>query len=103
MAFAAFRIWNYERQRESSGEDLVRSEDTADNAPLSESTPEFWTDMALKSIVAAAAVKYGELLFDFPFEPNTAAVGAFVAVPTMANILKWASRSQTKESNEVFS
>lgn len=44
--------------------------------------------------VAAYAIKYGELLFDFPFDANVYAGLAFIFIPSMLNAFKWYKRSK---------
>ena len=44
--------------------------------------------------LAAYAIKYGELLFDFPFGASPVAGLAFIFIPSMLNTFKWYKRSQ---------
>jgi hypothetical protein len=39
-------------------------------------------------------VKYGEVWFDFPFQPELDVALAFIFLPTMLNAFKWYKRSQ---------
>jgi hypothetical protein len=88
MAFAAYRIYAYEKSRTDG--DAVQP---LPQSPLEESDNKFLLDMLAKSLLASLVVKYGELAFDFPFEAGSATAAAFVALPTLANVLKWQSRS----------
>ncbi|KAL7486694.1 hypothetical protein ACHAW6_012286 [Cyclotella cf. meneghiniana] len=44
--------------------------------------------------VASYIVKYGELWFEFPFEPELNIALAFIVVPSLLNAFKWYKRSQ---------
>jgi len=44
--------------------------------------------------ILSYAVKYGELLVDFPFEPSLGLGVTFVALPSALNAFKWYKRSQ---------
>lgn len=68
-------------------------------AELSESTYEFWFQTFVKSVIAAAVVKYGELLLDVPFEPYQSEIAvALIVIPTLLNVFKWYSRSNDAPS-----
>lgn len=104
MAYAAYRIYRYAKEVEStfseSSEQIIA---TPTLKPLEESNTAFVSDMFLKSLVVAFAVKYGELLIDLPFNPTGMAAASIIALPTALNIAKWAQRSQAdKASASLF-
>lgn len=45
--------------------------------------------LALVSVAASTAVKYGSLLVDFPFEPSLCLAFAIIFIPTGLNCAKW--------------
>ena len=91
MAFAAYRIYSYAKEVEST----VSQIPNPTPKPLEESNIAFALDMFVKSLSVAFVVKYGELLIDLPFNPTNFAAGSIIALPTALNIAKWAKRSQT--------
>lgn len=44
--------------------------------------------------LGAGLVKWGELFFDFPFEPSYATAMTLILAPTVFNAYKWAERSR---------
>ena len=44
--------------------------------------------------VASYAIKYGELLFDFPFDANVFLAFSVIGIPSALNAFKWYKRSQ---------
>ena len=44
--------------------------------------------------VASYVLKYGELLFDFPFDASISLGFAFIVIPSCLNAFKWYKRSQ---------
>jgi len=56
------------------------------------------------SLAASYLVKYGELFRPFPFEDQGAPTKAllFILVPTVLNVLKWASRSANPAKSSAF-
>ena len=90
MAIAAYRIFAFEKNRSTDTDESTMS---AANPPVDESDNKFLIDMFVKSLIASLVVKYGELVFDFPFETNSIIAAAFVFIPTAANIVKWQRRS----------
>lgn len=106
LALAAYRISKFE-PGVTDGD--VSSETPSSGRvakPLEESDAAFVVDMALRSVLVAVAVKYGELAFDLPFEQNPSIAAALIiALGTSVNVLKWVSRSQEQEqaSPAVFS
>ena len=103
LALAAYRISKFE----SGVADGDVSSGTPSSGrvakPLEESDAAFVVDMALRSVLVAVAVKYGELAFDLPFEqnPSIAAV-LIIALGTSVNVLKWVNRSQEQAPPAVF-
>lgn len=51
--------------------------------PLPQSNFQFSTELVVKSVAAAAVVKYGELFFDFPFSASDQLALAMVTVPEL--------------------
>jgi hypothetical protein len=93
MAFAAYRIYQYAKDNQMKP--ATEGEESYPNPfPLQESNQSFAIETIVKSIVAAIAVKYGELYFDFPFNPNLLVATSLIGVPTMANVAKWTARSK---------
>lgn len=92
MAFAAYRIYAFEKDKQSPSSSA--SQEGANALPLPETNNQFLSDLLVKSLLLSLLVKYGELGFDFPFEASSLVASAFVVVPTLANINKWWGRSR---------
>jgi len=117
-AFAAYRIaisngWkvpeflsSYIEASSMEGEHLLPPNSKADESAsligfedLGEALSEdndytFLIKLFLGCAGASYLLKYGELLFDFPFDANISLGFAFIAVPSILNALKWYKRSQ---------
>jgi len=89
LALAAYRVSSYDGPVQPA----------ASPKPLEDSDAAFLADMTLRTLAVAAAVKYGELALDLPFEkdPSAAAAGIIIA-GTAANVAKWQSRSREQEA-----
>ena len=68
---------------------------------LQDSEGTFWMNIIVKSIALAVVVKYGELLFEFPFHPALLPALLLVAVPTLSNVIKWSTRSKNEYTREL--
>lgn len=114
MALAAYRIFKYEDDLKSASAmqpDILSNDANIDLqvstieeganklVPLQEGDITFTTDIFIKSLVVAVAVKYGELWVDFPFDPSAPVAAAIIALPTVTNILKWAERSRSERED----
>jgi hypothetical protein len=120
LAFAAYRIYAYGKEQGASAlvaasaiegqavdrqeaqsqqtqsqqtQSQPQSDSQSQSLLLEESDAAFNTDMLLKSLLVAVVVKYGEVFFDVPFEARTGDALAIIFIPTLLNVLKWASRS----------
>ena len=62
-----------------------------------ENSKEFWFNLFVKCMIAAAVVKYGELYLGFPFElpPSTMIAASLITIPTIINVLKWNERKES--------
>jgi Protein of unknown function (DUF2499)/Protein of unknown function (DUF3593) len=73
---------------------LVGFEDLGD-ALQADSDFSFLIKLFVGCAIFSYAIKYGELAFDFPFDPhNSATALAFILLPTMLNTYKWYQRSK---------
>lgn len=121
LALAAYRIYDYERTKAQTGASLITHDGSATAAPPEESTAtavtgftatssvssaapventkEFWAGVLVKSCIAAAVVKYGELFLSVPFDESTSGTSAalMILVPTLLNIGKWYQKSQSDD------
>ena len=114
LAIAAYQIYTYGKENGvalGTGEDVQAAEpQLVDNktipsflpgfGALEETNLIFCRDMLFKSVLVAVVVKYGELFFDAPFNPQPQDALALIIVPTLFNIRKWASRSASDPSAE---
>jgi hypothetical protein len=99
MAFAAYRIYDYEKNKELKKSVLV---------PLEKSDKEFGIELLVTSFIIATAVKYGELLVDFPFNPTSYVAASLIIGGTSFNSLQWIKRSldikeEEKEDSIIIS
>jgi len=85
MAFAAYRIAG------NSDNDEFKVSETAKDSAFEENS--MWIETVMWTVVLSVVVKYGELMFDIPFDPNYSAAAVMVLVPTAVNALKWSARS----------
>jgi len=92
MAFAAYRIYEYEKNNPIKKGQLL---------PLDKSDKDFVAELLLNSFVIAMIVKYGELLIDFPFNPTTSVAAGIIISGTILNSSKYFKRSIEKEENGV--
>ena len=90
MAFAAYRIYEYEKNNPIKKGQLL---------PLDKSDKEFVIELLLNSFVIAVLVKYGELLIDFPFNPTTSVAAGMIISGTILNSSNYFKRSFEKEEN----
>eukprot|EP00550_Attheya_septentrionalis_P010396 CAMPEP_0198281734 /NCGR_PEP_ID=MMETSP1449-20131203/1623_1 /TAXON_ID=420275 /ORGANISM="Attheya septentrionalis, Strain CCMP2084" /LENGTH=493 /DNA_ID=CAMNT_0043977637 /DNA_START=222 /DNA_END=1700 /DNA_ORIENTATION=+ len=81
-----------ETPREESAS-LVGFEDLGD-ALAADNDYSFLLKLFFGSALASYAIKYGELLFDFPFNPDVYLSFAVVGVPSALNAFKWYKRSK---------
>jgi len=72
---------------------LIGFEDLGD-ALANDNDYTFIIKLFLGCAVASYIVKYGEILFDFPFESNIVLSLLVILVPTILNAFKWYKRSQ---------
>lgn len=72
---------------------LVGFEDLGD-ALADDNDYSFLLKLFFGCAVASYAIKYGELLFGFPFDANVYLGIAVITVPTALNVFKWYKRSQ---------
>ena len=117
LALAAYQIYSYGKENEVIGviggsveESQVSEPQLADSKiiptflpgfkALDETNIIFCRDMFFKSVLVAVVVKYGELFFDAPFNPQPQDALALIIIPTLFNIRKWASRSASDPSSE---
>jgi len=64
----------------------------------------FVAKIGVLSFALGAAIKYGELAFDLPFQEGTAplvAALALIGAPTLLNISKWATLSRAEAAEEA--
>ena len=91
MAFAAYRVFEYEnkRQNQAQSAELDKVEETSSTVlsttipPLEESNKDLGIKILITSLVASVAVKYGELFFDFAFDPAWYNALSIIAVSTI--------------------
>jgi hypothetical protein len=99
LALATYQIYSYGKENKSTVKSEADSElevgYSADFKPLEETNIDFGKDMFFKSLLVAFVVKYGELFFDAPFNPQPQDALALIVIPTLLNVGKWASRSKT--------
>ena len=98
MAFAAFRIFDYANQQQTAGGAESGDNETAPNAiapadsasrvlgapPLAESNRELGLKILITSVIGSLLVKYGELLLDFPFDPQWYSPLLIITASTLA-------------------
>jgi hypothetical protein len=72
---------------------LVGFEDLGD-ALAADNDYSFLLKLFFGSALASYAIKYGELLFDFPFTPDVYLSFAVVLIPSLLNAFKWYKRSK---------
>lgn len=96
MAFAAYRIWDYGKNNK-----LLTSKAEALDTEHEVETEEFtdpkilFTNLLLKSLILAAIIKYGELIFKFPFDlQNNEMALMLIFIPTISILVKWGLRSR---------
>jgi hypothetical protein len=98
LALATYQIYSYGKENESAAKSEADSElsinYSANFKPLEETNADFGKDMFFKSLLVAFVVKYGELFFDAPFNPQPQDALALIVIPTLLNVGKWASRSK---------
>lgn len=101
MAAAAFRIFKGGATAQSSAAGgsvpLVGFEDLGESLE-SDSNTAFLTKVFVLSAIGSAAVKWGSLYIDQPFEPSLAVALALIFVPTGLNMMKWIVRSRSSSS-----
>ena len=91
LALAAYRVSSYDGPVQPA----------ANPKPLEDSDAAFLADMTLRTLAVAAAVKYGELALDLPFEKDPSlAAAAIIVAGTAVNVAKWQSRSREQASSE---
>lgn len=55
----------------------------------------YYGRLAVGTVALSAAVKWGSLAVDWPFNPTLAGAAALITAPTALNMVKWAVRSKT--------
>lgn len=93
VATAATTVSLAEAEKENDVSFLVGFEDLGD-ALAKDNDYTFLLKLFVGCGFAAYAIKYGELLLDFPFVANPYTGLAFVFVPSALNAFKWYRRSQ---------
>lgn len=83
----------------SLGTESLKGWEDLSAAWASDSDAVLLAKLALVSVVASAAVKYGSLLVDFPFEPSIALAFSIIFIPTLLNCAKWNQLSQESATN----
>ena len=64
--------------------------------------PAFLLKLFAGCAVASYAIKYGEILFDFPYEADARLGLAAIAVPSALNAYKWSRRSKDPTFEGLF-
>lgn len=117
MALAAFRIFDFEKNRSDETVSQTSKSDAITVVtlptpikPLPESDTAFAAQLFVKSLAVAFIVKYGELFLDFPFDASNEAALAALSISPLYNCFKWAWRSSiedtysgSKRENDVIS
>ena len=93
MAFAAYRIYEYEKNNPIKKGQLL---------PLDKSDKDFVAELLLNSFVIAMIIKYGELLIDFPFNPTTSVAAGIIISGTVLNSSNYFKRSIEKQENDNY-
>lgn len=94
MAYATYRIW----QAGKAGNIVAPDPAKGQQGMLTDK--DFYTQVAIITLVGSAIVKWGELMVDFPFEPSYAGAAALILGPSLLNGAKWFDRS--KKPNETI-
>lgn len=82
-----------ESTQQEESQSLIGFEDLGD-ALANDNDYTFLLKLFLGCTLASYTVKYGEVLFDFPFEPSVELGFLVVFVPSALNAFKWYKRSQ---------
>ncbi|CAM9592378.1 unnamed protein product [Chrysoparadoxa australica] len=99
----AFAAWRLASQPAPSGQDeeggIANAKPQAVVAEPAASTDDAGPDLTLLkvtliSVLASYATKYGEVLLDFPFDPDWRAPALMIGIPATLNVIKWAQRSR---------
>lgn len=102
MAIAAYRIFQHGKEVNTSKSLVgIRSWESTGSSQES-SSPIFYTSLALKSLLTAAVIKYGELYFDQPFSPDGAMALSLICVPVLFNAAMLYRRNM-ESSSTTFS
>jgi hypothetical protein len=84
---------NNEQQQREESESLIGFEDLGD-ALANDTDYTFLIKLFAGCAVASYGIKYGELIFDFPFEDNSLLLGlSIIVIPSLLNAFKWYKRS----------
>jgi hypothetical protein len=80
LAYSAYRLYDYGKSNQIMSSEMTSNTGTI--AMSEEDNLSFWSGAAVKSIVAAATVKYGELHFGFPFTPANDVAASVIIMST---------------------
>eukprot|EP00177_Eucheuma_denticulatum_P003667 GFKZ01006648.1.p1 GENE.GFKZ01006648.1~~GFKZ01006648.1.p1 ORF type:complete len:442 (-),score=30.85 GFKZ01006648.1:673-1998(-) len=107
MAVATYRLSRADRRPEetpvnstsdSANISLIGFEDMAARFGRDSNLSFLWKVLAI-SLVGSAAVKWGPLFIDAPFEHSLSLALSIIVVPTLLNMAKWAVRSKQGSSD----
>lgn len=88
LCFASFRIFSGKRQEnQTEGTNLPNLSKVS-----FESDNAYFVNLLIASCVGSAAVKWGALYVDAPFQPSLALAFAFITIPSALNVAKWLAR-----------